>query len=181
MSRPWPLETERLSIRALTSCDLDDHARLFGDATVVRYLYDERLEGPALTSHLERRLAAAWPPDERWLNLAVDHEGEFLGEVGICRTSVVHRQVEIGYVFGPWARGAGFATEAATAMVELAFRDLGAHRVSGRLDVRNLESAAVLERIGMRREAHLRQNEFVKGEWVDEVIYAVLADEWRSR
>jgi RimJ/RimL family protein N-acetyltransferase len=68
--------------------------------------------------------------------------------------------------------------EAARAVVDLAFRELGVHRVFGQIDARNTASARVLERLGMRREAHLVENEWVKGEWTDEVIYGVLADEW---
>ena len=51
---------------------------------------------------------------------------------------------------------------------------------SGRLDARNEASAGVLARLGMRREAHLRENEFVKGEWTDEFVFAITEDEWRS-
>ena len=92
-----------------------------------------------------------------------------------------HRQAEIGYTFAPEHHGHGYATEAAAAMVDLAVTVLGAHRVCGRLDSRNAPSARVLERLGMRHEAHLVQNEWVKGEWCDETIYAVLADEWAAR
>jgi RimJ/RimL family protein N-acetyltransferase len=74
----------------------------------------------------------------------------------------------------------GYATEASAVMVELAFSTLGAHRVSGRLDARNDASARVLERLGMRREGHLVENEYVKGEWTDEALYAVLEVEWRA-
>jgi RimJ/RimL family protein N-acetyltransferase len=65
-------------------------------------------------------------------------------------------------------------------MLRLAFDDLALHRVIGRLDARNTASVAVLERLGMRREAHLVSNEYVKGEWCDEYDYALLADEWRA-
>jgi RimJ/RimL family protein N-acetyltransferase len=92
--------------------------------------------------------------------------------------SATHQQVEIGYVLHPDAQGQGFATEASRALVDLAFRELDAHRVFGRIDARNLASGRVLERLGMRREAHLVSNEWVKGEWTDEAIYAVLASEW---
>lgn len=99
--------------------------------------------------------------------------------------SAVHRAADIGYTFLPQYQGRGFAAEAATAMVDLAFARLGAHRVTGRNDARNNArndaSAAVLERLGMRLEAHLIENEWVKGEWTDESIYAVLAVEWASR
>ena len=103
-----------------------------------------------------------------------------IGEVGIANVSQVHRHCEVGYVFHPEGSGHGYATEATALMVELAFSALGAHRVSGRLDARNLASARVLDRLGMRREGQLVENEFVKGEWTDEVDYAILEDEWRA-
>jgi RimJ/RimL family protein N-acetyltransferase len=92
-----------------------------------------------------------------------------------------HRQGEIGYVFHPDHGGSGYATEAAEVMLRLGFDQLGLHRVIGRLDGRNTASARVLQRLGMRREAHFTQNEFYKGEWADEVVYAMLEDEWRAR
>ena len=60
----------------------------------------------------------------------------------------------------------------------MAFEDVGLHRVVGRLDGRNSASAGLLARLGMRREAHLVENEWVKGEWTDEVVYAMLDREW---
>jgi len=65
-------------------------------------------------------------------------------------------------------------------MLRLGFEGLGLHRITGRLDGRNAASARVLERLGMRREAHLVENELVKGEWTDEVVYAMLDREWRA-
>jgi RimJ/RimL family protein N-acetyltransferase len=175
-----PIRTERLTLRALTEGDAADHQRLFGDPRVVRYLYDEPQDSAAADEHLRRRLAAELPDEGSWLNLAVEHDGRYLGEVGLCLVSRAHRQCEVGYVFLPEAAGHGYATEATAAMVELAFAELHAHRVCGRLDARNEASADVLARLGMRREAHLRENEFVKGEWTDECVFAITEDEWRS-
>jgi RimJ/RimL family protein N-acetyltransferase len=107
--------------------------------------------------------------------------GPVIGDLMLRYTSAVDRQAEIGYVFHPDAQGRGLATEAARALVDLAFDGLGVHRVYGAIDARNGASARVLEHLGMRREAHLVENEWVKGEWTDEVIYAVLADEWAQR
>ena len=64
-------------------------------------------------------------------------------------------------------------------MLAFAFEELGLHRVVGRLEPRNTGSARVLEKLGMRREAHLVENEWVKGEWQSELVYALLAREWR--
>lgn len=107
--------------------------------------------------------------------------GKVIGDVLLLWISRSHRQGEIGYIFHPDYGGRGYATEAAEVMLRLGFDELGLHRIMGRLDARNGRSARVLERLGMRREAHLVQNEFVKGEWTDEVVYATLADEWRIR
>jgi RimJ/RimL family protein N-acetyltransferase len=176
-----PIRTERLTLRALVADDLGNHLRLYGDPRVVRYLYEEPQDSVAAEEHLKHRLAAQLPDEGAWLNLAVEHDGRYLGEVGVCLVSRAHRQCEVGYVFLPEAAGRGYATEATEAMVELAFAELDAHRVSGRLDARNDASARVLARLGMRREALLRENEFVKGEWTDEVVFAITEDEWRTR
>ena len=92
-----------------------------------------------------------------------------------------HRQGEIGYILHPDYHGRGLATEAAEVMLRLGFEDLGLHRVIGRLDGRNLASARVLERLGMRREAHFVENEIVKGERTDEIVHAMLEHEWEAR
>jgi RimJ/RimL family protein N-acetyltransferase len=176
-----PLRTPRLALRALVADDLTSHQRLFSDPEVVRFLYDTTMSLEDAQRHLSGRLHATLPDEGEWLNLAVECDGQFLGEVGVSLVSRLHRQAEVGYVFGAWARGRGFATEATARMVELAFNALGAHRVVGRLGARNEPSARVRERVGMRPEALLRENEFVKGEWTDEAIYAILRDEWSAR
>jgi RimJ/RimL family protein N-acetyltransferase len=176
-----PERTERLTLRALVAADLANHHRLFSNPDVVRYLYDAPLDLNAAEAHLSRRLRSGPPGEGEWRNLAVECGGRFIGEVGVTLASRAHRQCEIGYVFDPAWHGHGYATEASAAMVDYAFEGLGAHRVVGRMDARNDASARVLERLGMRREAHLRQNEYVKGEWTDEVVYAVLEDAWPAR
>jgi RimJ/RimL family protein N-acetyltransferase len=90
------------------------------------------------------------------------------------------RQGEIGWVFHPEYHGRGYATEAARELVQMALDDLGMHRVWAQLDPRNLASARVCERLGMRQEAHLREESWFKGQWGDLAIYAILQTEWRG-
>jgi RimJ/RimL family protein N-acetyltransferase len=71
-------------------------------------------------------------------------------------------------------------TEACRVLLALAFDGLGLHRVMARVDARNDASARVLRRLGMRQESHLRENEWFKGEWSDELDFAMLEDEWRA-
>lgn len=76
--------------------------------------------------------------------------------------------------------GQGLATEAARTVLDLAFGELGLHRVEARLVPENQRSAALCERLGMRREAHFRQLERSADGWVDLVVYGLLAEEWSA-
>ncbi|WP_244304256.1 GNAT family N-acetyltransferase [Streptomyces lydicus] len=113
--------------------------------------------------------------------VVVRETGTLVGDVTFVLTSREHRQGGIGYVFDPAHTGRGYATEASRALLELAFEQLRLHRVQAELDGRNTASARLLERLGMRREGHLRENEFLDGEWSDEVVYAMLAREWHAQ
>lgn len=182
MQLVYPVLSERLVIRPLTASDVTRHCELFSNADVVRYLYEEPLDLEAARAHLTRRSITDLPVDGSWINFGVEVQGDgvLVGELGLGFVSAEHAHFEIGYVFDPAFAGHGYATEGAALMVELAFSVLAAHRVSGRLDARNVASARVLERLGMRREGHLVENEFVKAEWTDELVYAVLESEWRA-
>ena len=174
-----PLARARLELRALDMGDLEHHHRLFGDPSVVRYLSEAPPSRERAAAHLANRLDPDLPAEGEWLNLAVVHQGRFPGEVGASLRNTEHRQCEVGSSFMPEARGHGFATESAAAMVQLCFDHLDAHRVTARLDARNTASAAVAPRLGMRHEAHLREIEWVEGEYVDEAVFALIVNEWR--
>ncbi len=92
----------------------------------------------------------------------------------------VHRQGEIGGSLHPDVHGRGYASEVYGALLELAFTHYDLHRVCARCDGRNAASVRSLEKAGLRQEAHFVQNEFVKGEWTDEIVLAILQSEWRA-
>jgi RimJ/RimL family protein N-acetyltransferase len=91
-----------------------------------------------------------------------------------------HGLGEIGFVLHPDHHGRGYAAEAARPLLEFGFAEVGLHRIIARLEARNAASARVLEKLGMRREALLIENERVKGEWQSELDYAMLDREWRA-
>ncbi len=104
-----------------------------------------------------------------------------IGEVTLFWRSEKHRQGEIGFIFNPQFSGYGYATEASKVLLEIGFEKMKLHRMYGRCDARNVASYKLMERLNMRREAHLIHNERFKGEWGDELIYALLQTEWESR
>lgn len=180
----YPIRTDRLDLRPFQPGDLAALHAYLSRPDVARYLYSEAsVEEEGTRGSLakkQERTALRRAGDVLNLAVVVRETGQLVGDVLLFWTNAQHRQGEIGYVFHPDHGGRGYATEASREMLRLGFVELGLHRIIGRMDVRNTASARVLERLGMRREAHLRENEWVKGEWTDEVIYAMLGREWRT-
>jgi RimJ/RimL family protein N-acetyltransferase len=179
LTEPW--RTERLVLRLFADGDLDAVHDMQSRPDVARYLYwSPRSRSEAARSLQEKITRRSIEAEGDVLTLAVTRSagGPVIGDLMVRYASAAHQQAEIGYVFHPDAQGQGLATEAMRLVVDRAFAGLGLHRVYGRIDARNTASARVLERLGMRREAQLVENEWVKGEWTDEVVYGVLADEW---
>src|SRR5580658_994878 len=183
MSRPdFPLRTARLTLRPYVADDLDALYDIQSRPEVTRYLLYDVRDRDQVRGILEQRIQADGPErDAVDLAVVLPDTGALIGDVVLFLRSKEHRQGEIGYLFHPDYGGRGYATEAASMLLRLGFEDYGLHRIIGRIDARNTASARVLERLGMRREAHFVQNEIVKGEWSDEVVYAMLEDEWRSQ
>jgi RimJ/RimL family protein N-acetyltransferase len=92
--------------------------------------------------------------------IALRKTGQLVADVARLWASEAHRQGELGFVVHPAHQGRGCATEASRPLLAFAFETLGLHRVVGRLEPRNADSARVLEKLGMRREAHLVENEW---------------------
>ena len=84
---------------------------------------------------------------------------------------------EIAYGVHPRRWGQGIATAAARELLRLGFREHGRHRIVGTCDPRNLASAAVLRKIGMRYEGRMRGTAYIRDGWRDSDLYAILADD----
>jgi RimJ/RimL family protein N-acetyltransferase len=180
----YPIETERLLLRPLRPSDADAVFAYQSRADVVRYIpYDARtLEEVQQRLSAPDRVRSTLEEAGQAILLAVVRRADdvLVGDVMLAWTSAEHRTGEIGYVFDPVQHGHGYATEAAAALLRLGFEDLDLHRIVARVDARNDASAAVLRRLGMRQEAHLVENEWFKGEWTDELDFAILAGEWHQ-
>jgi RimJ/RimL family protein N-acetyltransferase len=118
-------------------------------------------------------------PDS-WLQLAIRAAGDgtLIGDLGLHLPSDADGSYEFGVTIAPAYQGKGYAREAVQALLDFVFRTLGAHRVHASIDPRNVASAALLRSLGMRQEAHFRESFKMRGEWVDDVIFALLAREW---
>lgn len=176
-----PLRTGRLTLRPLTPEDLEPLLAIYADPSVARYLLGEPWTREQAEVQIARRLTrTGLDTDAGALALVVAHNGAVVGDIALWMADRTRRKVEIGWVIGPAYAGHGFATEAASGLIRAAVLAHSLHRVEAQLDARNAASARVCERIGMTREAHLRQNWWSKGEWTDTLIYGLLASELPS-
>ena len=178
-----PIETDRLLLRPYEEHDLDALAELLSIPEVMRYLFEEPLSRTEAAATLQLRIPMRRIEREgdrlAWVATLRD-TGVMLGTVNLTLRSEEHRQGEIGYVFHPDHQGKGYATEAARALLGHGFGSGNFHRIYGRCDVRNTGSAKLMERLGMRREAHFVENEWFKGGWGSEYVYAILRSEWEA-
>jgi RimJ/RimL family protein N-acetyltransferase len=177
----FPVFTERLELCPLVADDVDALLVYQSRADVCRYIPGEPRSRADVATRIARSRTAL-DAEGQALLLAVRRRdtADVVGDVMLAWTSAEHRSGEIGYVFDPAHHGRGYATETGRALLGLAFEELGLHRVVARVDERNGPSARVAERLGMRREAVLVENEWFKGGWSTEIDYAILEREWRE-
>jgi RimJ/RimL family protein N-acetyltransferase len=114
------------------------------------------------------------------VGIVLQLSNELIGDCGFHVVEAEPRQVEFGISLDPRYQCLGYATEALRALLNYLLIDLGKHRAFGSVDPRNLQSVKLMERVGMRKEAHFVSSLWFKGEWVDDVIFAMLASDWRA-
>jgi len=176
------LRAPRLILRTLTEADVVDVLSVFSDPLVLRYW-----DGPLMTTQQDamqyidrinygfrRRELLQWGIADAVTNAVV-------GTCTLTHLSLVHGRSEIGFALKQdrWRKGLG--SEAVTAVIDFALGDLGLNRIEADVDPRNERSLRLLDRLGFRREGHLRERYFMNGERQDAILMAMLRSEWQSR
>jgi RimJ/RimL family protein N-acetyltransferase len=178
------METERLIVRRFEERDVPD---------ILEYSRHE-------ASDEHRRRNVGWEPTEesvrqwwapmiamkpeeaiQWLSLVVELKSQrrVIGNVGFNAKRIEDSfQGQIGWILGRTYEGRGYATEAVTALLDYLFRTVEFHRVYAMTSPDNRRSWRLMERLGMRREAHFVKNCHHDAGWTDEYVYAILAEEW---
>lgn len=189
-----PLTTDRLSLRAYRESDAEALLPIYSRDDVARFLLcDPWTAEEAETEISKRTPRTGLDTESRALALIIetkdgldDIEGSVvIGDIALWLDqsdpsragSVENSKAEIGWVLNPAAGGHGFASEAATALLNVAFDHYGLHRVVAQMDARNTASAKMATRIGLQQEAHLRQDWWSKGEWTDTLIFGMLSSD----
>lgn len=179
---PWPVHTDRLTLRPATAGDADATWRFRQRADVCRWL---------TRAHTSPAAHRTWfqAPDTLARTLIIERDGTVVGDLMVkiedawAQDEIADRardvQAELGWVLDPEYAGHGYATEAVREVLRLCFKDLGLRRVTAICFAGNEASWRLMERVGMRREFYtVRDSLHRSGEWLDGAGYALLADEW---
>lgn len=174
------LATDRLILREFTDEDWRPIHEMERDPDVVRYLTKEPQTEADAQDYVAGILMSAVVIPRMVYDFAITARGDdaYLGRCGLKREDADPRTAMVWYVVAPAHQRKGYAAEALRAVVGFGFAQLGLHRIYADIDPRNAPSARVVEKVGMRKEAHLVENVWIKGEWCDTWIYAMLQREW---
>lgn len=172
--------TERLRLRRFTRADMATLLAYRNDPEVARFQSWSAFTPAEAESFLREQDATEPGEPGRWFQFALEHRetGRVVGDCALHVPAAEPRQGEIGITLSRAHQGHGFGTEAVRRLLDFCFDTLALHRVTAVTDARNTPSAALLARVGMRREGHFHQNVWFKGAWGDEYLYAVLRSEW---
>lgn len=171
------LTSERLLLRDFRDEDFEAVHAYATDLDVIRFM----TWGPNSESETRDFLKRAQshlevdPRVEFELAVIRRELGDLIGGIGLHADG---SKGMLGYCFARSAWGKGYAAEAAEVVLEFGFQSLGLHRIWACCDPENVGSIRVLRKLGMRQEGHLKHDCQIRGEWRDNLLFAVLEDEW---
>lgn len=173
---PFPnLETERLYLRRLVKEDVNEVFALRSDKEVLKYIprplvknNEEALEHIAMIdAKIENNEGINWA-------ITLKKKPKLIGIIGHYRIKPEHFRAEIGYMLLPEYHGKGIIVEAIKETLNYGFKVMNLHSIEALIDPENYASERVLQKSGFVKEAHLKENEFYDGRFLDTVIYSVL-------
>ena len=171
----------RVALRRFGLGDVDEFVAYRSAERVARFQSWDAPYPREAGDRLVRQMMSRHPDTAgEWFQFAVvlRANGQLIGDCAAMPHADDPRQCEIGFTIAGEHQGRGYATEAVRLLVGYLFTARGKHRIAASCDARNTASAAVLERLAMRREGHLRESTWAKGEWTDDLLYALLRAEW---
>jgi ribosomal-protein-alanine N-acetyltransferase len=173
---PFPdLETERLSLKQVTNDDVTDIFELRSNKEVMKYIprpllqnKEEALELIAmLNDKIENNIGINW-------GIRLKNDPKIIGIIGHYKIKPEHYRAEVGYMLLPEYNGKGIVSEALQKVVEYGFKEMQLHSIEAILDPKNTGSEKVLLKNGFVKEAHLLENEYYDGRFLDTLIYSIL-------
>lgn len=142
-------------------------------------IWVDRSDSPEVTRQFIKDSRRRYENKEA-MSAGIWYNGQLAGAIGIVQYDWYNRKMEIGYWVSTDRQGKGIITRSVAAMIEDAFQNLGLNRVEIQCATENLRSRAVPERLGFKRDGVMRESSLLNNEFVDKVIYSMLASEWKG-
>lgn len=181
--KPFPnLVSERLTFRQLTTKDAKAVLELRSNPETMKYI-----PRPLLTNIEEALLHINMISDKIEANIDINwavtekNSDNCIGIMGFYRTKPENYRTELGYMILPQYHNKGYVSEAVNTLLDFAFNILNFHSVEAIIDPKNIPSEKVLLKNGFVKEAHLVENEFYNGQFIDTVIYSLLKRNFRKK
>jgi RimJ/RimL family protein N-acetyltransferase len=177
------ITTERLALTGLVPADAPCVYAYRADPEVSRYQAWLPKSLDEVRQFIDDLQSVPLDTPGTWFQFGIrfKESGLLVGDAGIHFPADQPHQAEIGITVAPGHQGRGIATEAVRGLLGRLFAPPARHRVYGSVDPRNRASIALLARVGMRQEAHFRKSLWLRGEWVDDLVFAILESEWTRR
>lgn len=177
------IETPRLLMKPLQLQDTQGMYAYRSDPAVARYQSWRPVREEEVEAFILKYGSSSINVVDSWCQLGVYRKTtqELIGDVGIHFLPPDAQQVELGFTISPRHQGQGYAAEAVGALLSYLFASLSKHRIMASVDPSNTASIALLGKMGMRKEAHHIQSIWTPEGWGDDVIYAVLREEWEHK
>jgi RimJ/RimL family protein N-acetyltransferase len=175
------LKTKRLYIRPVSIEDKEPMYKYRSDPETNKFLSLIPKSVDDIASFINKTSSDIDIPGT-WFQLVLIelHSNLLIGDIGIhfLDTEPENKQVEIGYTLNKEFRKKGYATEALHSVIDYLMNALNKHRIIASIAPTNIDSIKLVERLGFRKEAHFVESIFFHGKWVDDIVYALLENEW---
>ena len=173
------LEGRHVTLRALRPSDAPSLCSFLTAPEVARFI----TQPPATVEGFERFIAqTSRSRSGKYVCFAVTLKGDdtAIGMFQIREIESRFSTAEWGFALGSSFWGTGIFEEAASLVLEFAFQKLGVHRLEARVAVRNGRGGRALQKVGAVQEGILRRSFFRDGQYLDQVLYTIIEDDWRA-
>jgi RimJ/RimL family protein N-acetyltransferase len=172
------LQTNRLSLRTIEDTDAQSIFNYRSDSETNKY----QSWIPKTINDVNvflSKTSSDFNISNTWFQFVIieNNNSNIIGDIGVH--FIDEEQVEIGCTLAKEYHGNGYATEAMKSVIDHLFIQLNKHRIIASIDPNNFSSIELVERLGFRKEAHFKESLFINGEWVDDIVYAILKKEWK--
>jgi RimJ/RimL family protein N-acetyltransferase len=183
MNKQWISESKRIALRPMGESDAHTvcEYRSMPDVSIFQGWTPET---PQEVSDYAQKMAQREPFHVgEWYQIVIEHKIDdcVIGDIAVCIEPESGLQAELGIALNPQYQRKGLAYETVILLCDYLFTEKSLHRIYVSIDPRNSASLGLMKKIGFRQEAHHLQSFYFKGEWCDDIIMAMLSQEWPHR